>query len=142
MAIKMRVLYWTNKAKLKALANELKQEFELAHNAVDAIPPAYSCENERLVILGISGKGELDDMVRRFCGELNKKKAQNVAIFIDGDDKLMQNTISVLKEAGTNVIENTKLVKFGGLPFIGGKLSDSECQEYIAWAHEIVDSIK
>ena len=27
MAIKMRVLYWTNKAKVKALANELKKEF-------------------------------------------------------------------------------------------------------------------
>ena len=129
---------------MKQLAAAIKTEFALTenNNATDIIPPAYSCENERLVILGISGKSELDDMVRRFCGELNKKKAQNVAIFIDGDDKLMQNTISVLKEAGTNVIENTKLVKFSGLPFIGGKLSDSECQEYIAWAHEIVDSIK
>lgn len=42
MAIKMRVLYWTNKAKVKALANELKKEFDLALNSVDAIPPAYS----------------------------------------------------------------------------------------------------
>ena len=144
MALKMRFLYYSKKPQMKQLAAAIKNEFALTenNNATDIIPPAYSCENERLVILGISGKGELDDMVRRFCGELNKKKAQNVAIFIDGDDKLMQNTISVLKEAGTNVIENTKLVKFGGLPFIGGKLSDSECQEYIAWTHEIVDSIK
>ena len=140
----MRFLYYSKKPQMKQLAAAIKNEFALTenNNATDIIPPAYSCENERLVILGISGKSELDDMVRRFCGELNKKKAQNVAIFIDGDDKLMQNTISVLKEAGTNVIENTKLVKFSGLPFIGGKLSDSECQEYIAWAHEIVDSIK
>ncbi len=144
MALKMRFLYYSKKPQMKQLAAAIKTEFALTenNNATDIIPPAYSCENERLVILGISGKSELDDMVRRFCGELNKKKAQNVAIFIDGDDKLMQNTISVLKEAGTNVIENTKLVKFSGLPFIGGKLSDSECQEYIAWAHEIVDSIK
>ena len=144
MALKMRFLYYSKKPQMKQLAAAIKNEFALTenNNATDIIPPAYSCENERLVILGISGKSELDDMVRRFCGELNKKKAQNVAIFIDGDDKLMQNTISVLKEAGTNVIENTKLVKFSGLPFIGGKLSDSECQEYIAWAHEIVDSIK
>lgn len=143
MALKMRFLYFSKKPQMKQLASAIKTEFGLTenNNATDIIPPAYSCENERLVILGISGKGELDDMVRRFCGELNKKKAQNVAIIVDGDDRLLQNTISVLKDAGTNVIENTKVVKFGGLPFIGGKLSDSELNEYLAWVHEIVDSI-
>lgn len=144
MALKMRFLYFSKKPQMKQLAATIKTEFGLTenNNATDIIPPAYSCENERLVILGISGKGDLDDMVRRFCGELNKKKAQNVAVFIDGDDKLLQNTVSVLKDAGTNVIENTKVVKFGGLPFIGGKLSDAELKEYLDWAHAIVDSIK
>lgn len=143
MALKMRFLYFSKKPQMKQLASAIKTEFGLTenNNATDIIPPAYSCENERLVILGISGKGELDDMVRRFCGELNKKKAQNVAILVDGDDRLLQNAVSVLKDAGTNVIENTKVVKFGGLPFIGGKLSDSELNEYLAWVHEIVDSI-
>ena len=144
MALKMRFLYFSKKSQMKQLAAVIKTEFGLTenNNATDIIPPAYSCENERLVILGISGKGSLDDMVRRFCGELNKKKAQNVAILIDGDDKLAQSTISVLEAAGTNVIKNVKLVKFGGLPFIGGKLSDAEIKEYLDWVHSIVDSIK
>ena len=144
MALKMRFLYFSKKSQMKQLAAAIKTEFGLTenNNATDIIPPAYSCENERLVILGISGKGSLDDMVRRFCGELNKKKAQNVAILIDGDDKLAQSTISVLEAAGTNVIKNVKPVKFGGLPFIGGKLSDAEIKEYLDWVHSIVDSIK
>lgn len=144
MALKMRFLYYSKKPQMKQLAAAIKTEFGLTenNNATDIIPPAYSCENERLVILGISGKGDLDDMVRRFCGELNKKKAQNVAIFIDGDEKLLQNTVSVLKETGTNVIENTKIVKFGGLPFIGGKLSDAELKEYLEWVHSLVDNLK
>ena len=140
----MRFLYYSKKPQMKQLAAAIKTEFGLTenNNATDIIPPAYSCENERLVILGISGKGDLDDMVRRFCGELNKKKAQNVAVFIDGDEKLLQNTVSVLKETGTNVIENTKIVKFGGLPFIGGKLSDAELKEYLEWVHSLVDNLK
>ena len=144
MALKMRFLYYSKKSQMKQLAAAIKTEFGLAenNNATDIIPPAYSCENERLVILGISGKGELDDMVRRFCGELNKKKAQNVAILIDGDEKLAQNTMEVLKAAGTNVIDNTKMVKFNGLPFIGGKITEAEMKEYLDWAHVIVDSIK
>lgn len=144
MALKMRFLYYSKKPQMKQLAAAIKTEFGLTenNNATDIIPPAYSCENERLVILGISGKGDLDDMVRRFCGELNKKKAQNVAVFIDGDEKLLQSAVSVLKETGTNVIENTKIVKFGGLPFIGGKLSDAELKEYLEWVHSIVDNLK
>lgn len=143
MALKMRFLYFSKKSKMKALGEAIKTEFGLAenHNAIDIIPPAYSCENERLVILGISGKGYLDDMVRRFCSELNKKKAQNVAVLIDGDEKLLANTLEVLKATGTNVLENTKLVKYGGLPIFGGKLTDDEKKEILDWVHELVNNI-
>ena len=144
MALKMRFLYYSKKPQMKQLAAAIKTEFALTenNNATDIIPPAYPCNNERLVIIGISGKGELDDMVRRFCSQLDKKAAQNVAVLIDGDAKLLDNTIETLKAAGTNVIENTKLIKFGGLPFIGGKLTEAETKEYLDWAHAIVDSIK
>ena len=144
MALKMRFLYFSKKAQMKQLAAAIKTEFGLTenNNATDIIPPAYSCTNERLVILGISGKGDLDDVVRRFCSQLDKKATQNVAILIDGDEKLVQNTVDVLKSTGTNVIENTKIVKFSGLPFIGGKLSDAELKEYLDWVHSIVDNIK
>ena len=143
MALKMRFLYYSKKAKMKELAEAIKVEFELSqnYNAIDVIPPAYSCENERLVILALSGN-DLEDMVRRFCRELDKKKAQNVALLIDGNDKLAESALAVLKETGTNVIENVKTVKFGGLPFIGGKLSDAEKADLLAWVHSVVDSIK
>ena len=144
MALKMRFLYFSKKAKMKAIAEAIKTEFELTqnHNAIDIIPPAYSCENERLVILGISGKGDPDDMLRRFCSELDKKKAQNVALFIDGDEKLASALTDVLKAAGANVSDNVKFFKIGGLPIIGGKLSDQEKSDVLAWVHQIVDNLK
>ncbi len=144
MALKMRFLYFSKKSKMKDLGEAIKKEFDLSqnHNAIDIIPPAYSCENERLVILALSGKGELDDATRRFCRELDKKKAQNVAVLIDGDDKLKDSVLSTLKETGTNVFENVKTVKFGGLPFIGGKLSDAEKQDILAWVHSIIAELK
>jgi hypothetical protein len=143
MALKMRFLYYSKKAKMKELAEAVKVEFELSqnHNAIDVIPPAYSCENERLVILALSGN-DLEDMVRRFCRELDKKKAQNVALLIDGNDRVKEDALAVLKETGTNVIEDVKTVKFSGIPFIGGKLSDAEKADLLAWVHSVVDSIK
>ena len=144
MALKMRFLYYSKKSKMKELGEAIKTEFGLAqnYNAIDIIPPAYSCENERLVILAISGKGDTDDLVRRFCRELDKKKAQNVALLIDGDEKLRDNVLATLNETGTNVISDVKMVKFGGLAFLGGKLSAEEKADLIAWVHSVVDNIK
>ncbi|MBO5939427.1 MAG: hypothetical protein J6Q82_08060 [Clostridia bacterium] len=144
MALKMRFLYYSGKAKMKAMAEIVKTEFELSqnHNAIDIIPPAYSCENERLVILAVSGKGEPDDVLRRFCFELDKKKAQNVALFIDGDEKMATKLLEVLKETGTNVMENVKYVKFGGLPFLGGKVTEEEKADLIAWVKDIIENLK
>ena len=120
----MRVLYWTNKAKVKALANELKKEFDLALNSVDAIPPAYSCDKERLVVLCISIKDEPDDKLRLFCRELTKARAQNVALIIDGNEKGANFIKNILAEAGTNLISEVCYFK-GGLPFLS-KITDDE----------------
>ena len=144
MALKMRFLYYSSKSKIKAMAEIVKKEFDLSqnHNAIDIIPPAYSCENERLVILAVSGKGEPDDILRRFCSELNKKKAQNVALLVDGDQKLGNCLLEVLKETGTNVSENVKYIKIGGLPFLGGKVSDEEKQELVNWVQSVIDNLQ
>ena len=144
MALKMRFLYFSKKAKMKAIAEAIKTEFDLSQNfnAIDIIPPAYSCENERLVILGVSGKGDPDDILRRFCSELNKKKAQNIALLVDGDERIATSLLSELKAAGSNVSDNVKYVKIGGLPFLGGKLSDDERSDILAWAHDIVNNLQ
>ena len=145
MALKMRFLYYSGKSKMKAMAEAVKVEFELSqnHNAIDIIPPTYSCENERLVILAVSGKGEPDDMLRRFCSELNKKKAQNVALLVDGDEKFGSRLFEVLGATGTNVIGAPKYIKFGGgLPFFGGKLTDEEKKDILDWTHDIVNNIQ
>ena len=144
MALKMRFLYYSNKAKIKAMAELIKSEFDLAqnHNAIDIIPPAYSCENERLVILAVSGKGEPEDLVRRFCSELNKKKAQNIALLVDGDQKLANKLLETLEAAGSNVNKDVLYFKIGGLPFLGGKVSEDEKKTLLDWAHKIVDNIQ
>ena len=144
MALKMRFLYYSKKAKMKAMAALVKAEFDLAqnHNAIDVIPPAYSCENERLVILAVSGKGEPEDLVRRFCSELNKKKAQNIALLVDGDEKLANRLLETLEAAGSNVNKDVLYFKIGGLPFLGGKVSDEEKKTLLDWTHTVVDNLQ
>ena len=103
MAIKMRVLYNSAKPKIKNIANEIKAHYDLGVNAVDVIPPAYSCDKERIVILFLSAKGaHLDDSLRLFCQELTKVRAQNIALMVDGNEA----AANAVKEVLANVAQN------------------------------------
>lgn len=139
MAIKMRFLYFSKQAKMKALGEAIKQEFDLSANinCVDIIPPAYSCEKERLVILGISAKNDLPDTVRRFCCELNPKKAANVAVIIDGNEAAANKVLDALKTAGTNVVDAPRYLTCG---LFKSKLTEEESSSLLSWIHDIVEN--
>ena len=140
----MRFLYYSSKSKIKAMAELVKNEFELSqnHNAIDIIPPAYPCENERLVILAVSGKGEPDDVLRRFCSELKKNKAQNIALVVDGDERMANRLLEVLKETGTNVIEDVLYISAPFKLFGASKVTDDEKKQLLDWTHNIVNNLK
>lgn len=142
MSIKMRVLYSSNKGKMETLARVISEKFDLAINAVDVIPPAYSCDKERLVIMGISVGDEPSDQLRLFCRELTKARTQNVALYVDGKAAGIQKIKDALKEAGTNVIEEMYTVK-GGLPFkFAKKITEEEKAGILAWAEKVVAQIQ
>ncbi|MBE6554760.1 MAG: hypothetical protein E7663_00805 [Ruminococcaceae bacterium] len=139
MAIKMRVLYASKKGKIATMASMIKAEYDLAINAVDKIPPAYSCDKERIVILMLSLKGEPDDQLRLFCQELTKVRAQNVALIIDGTEAAATRMKEILKTAGTNVADEVLFVKCG---LFSKAVSDEEKAALLAFTHRIVDNLQ
>ena len=142
MAIKMRVLYASNKGKIAQMAQMIKAEFDLPVNAVDKIEqPAYPCDKERIVFLMFSLKGEPSDVGRRFCGELNKSRANNVALIIDGPESAAKRMKEILTSAGTNVAEEVHYVKCGLLPFLD-KIKPEERDALLAYTHRIVDNLQ
>ncbi len=141
MAIKMRVLYASGKGKIAAMANIIKEEYGLAINAVDKIPPAYSCDKERLVILMLSLKGEPDDQLRLFCQELTKARAQNVALVIDGNETAAKFMKEILVKAGTNVVDEVLYINGGFLPFIK-TVKDEEKAALLEWARRTVENLQ
>ena len=138
MAIKMRVLCYPEKKKLLAIGNMIKAEYELNVNSVDRIPPAYSCDKERLVILATNIKGSLPDDYRLFVRELTKARAYNVAIIAAGDDACVEKTKELIKEAGANVIDDVKKIKMG---LFDNKVSDTEKAEILEWVKKTIASL-
>ena len=142
MAIKMRVLYASPKKKIIEMAGMIKEEFDLPVNAVDPIEqPAYPCDKERLVILMFTLKGEPSDVVRRFCGELNKGRANNVAIVMDGNEAAAKCMKVILTAAGTNVIDEVHFVQTSFFSFLD-KITDEEKADLLAWTHRVVDGLQ
>ncbi|MBE6584191.1 MAG: hypothetical protein E7649_04295 [Ruminococcaceae bacterium] len=139
MAIKMRVLcYPENNKKLRAIGEMIKAEYDLNVNSVDRIPPAYSCDKERLVILATQIKGSLPDSYRLFVRELTKARAANVAIIAAGDEACVEKTKELLREAGTNVIDSVHNVKIG---LFNTKVTDEEKADVLAWVKSCVESL-
>lgn len=139
MAIKMRILYASGKRKIKNIAEEIKKKYDLAFNSVDVIPPAYSCDKERIVILAISAKGNISDSLRLFCRELTKARAQNVALMINGDEAVATKLKEILTEAGTNIIDE---VYFVDCPLFGGSVKPEEKEKIFAWVDRAIANLK
>lgn len=135
----MRVLYASGKKKILNIANMIKAQYSLAFNAVDVIPPAYSCDKERIVVLAVSAKGNVSDQVRLFCRELTKARAQNVALIIDGDNAAADNLKAILTEAGTNVIDEVLYVKCG---LLGASVKPDEKAQICAWVDRALENLK
>ena len=144
MAIKMRVLYNSTKPKIKNIANDIKAHYELGVNAVDVIPPAYSCDKERVVIMILSAKGaHLDDSLRLFCQELTKARAQNIALMIDGNEAAANAVKEVLiNVAQNNAVYDEVLYIKGGLPLIGGSVKPEERTSIIEWVDRVIANLK
>ncbi len=140
MAIKMRYLYASGKKKFATIGEIIKQKFQLTvNNAVDVIPPAYPCDKERFVFIGITVKDEPENKVRLFCQQLDKTKAAKVALIVDGNEKGAQALKDMLNAAGTSVFPEVFFIK-GGLPFLGS-LNADEKKALDEWLDRAIQSL-
>ncbi len=118
--MKLRALVYSGKGKLHTLAGKLVSKYASdVANSYDKIPPAYSCNKERLVIIIASVGKSIDSGLERFLKELTKDRANNVAFIVDGPEEGAQAMKKITAEAGANVIDDVFYIK-GGLPFLKG----------------------
>lgn len=137
--MKMRALVVSGKGKLKAIGEMLAKN---GTYAADVIPPAYSCDRERLVVIIASLKSNMPDSFRRFCQELSKDKAQNVALIVDGNETDAKMVADWIRSAGANVIDNVLYFPVKGL-FAGFSkaLTAEETEKVNAWYGEVVNAL-
>ena len=134
-SVKMRVIYSTSKKKVVTFATAIGEAFKCQ---VDDVPPGFPCDKEKLVVICMSIKDKPDDKLRRFCGELNKQRALNVALIVDGDKDGagVKQVRQILAEAGTNVIDEAYTIDGGGI--FSKKISLEERTNIVNWVDGII----
>ena len=136
----MRALVVSGKGKLKAIGEMLAKN---GTYAADVVPPAYPCDRERLVVIIASLRSSMPDSFRRFCQELSKDKAQNVALIVDGNETDAKMVSDWIAGAGANMIENVLYFPVKGL-FAGFSktLTPEETAKVNAWYEETLAALK
>ena len=116
MAIKVRVLHYPDNKKASALCKEICSVYE--NSKYDKIPPAYPCENEKLLVAIIKTGKEMSAELKNFVRDLTKSRAPNV-LFIFGCAPAVGKSIEELAvAAGTKLAGESKYIKFPALPFL------------------------
>ncbi len=135
--MRMRVLTHTNKGKLIAIADEITKLIE-ADKATDAIPSAYPCDGERLIVIVATAKPTMPEAFNRFARSLKKSVTANVAFVIDGTPEDAAKIVEMVKENNSNVMEDKILYITGGLPLKFLKsVKPEEMQAVHAWVADI-----
>ncbi len=138
--MKMRVLTSTSKGKLLVLADRVAAKAESTYK-VDSIPPDYSLDRERLLVIVATVKSSLSDSFRRFCTDLSKERAANVALIADGLLEDVAKLKEIIKEAGTNFIDDVLIIT-GGLPFkFAKKVTPEEEKAVDEWTDRILATV-
>ena len=142
--MKIRVLTATPKGKLKSIAEELAK---LAANDIykaDIIPPAYSCDSERLIIILITpGSIPNKSDFERFIQGMNRQRTRNVAFIVDGTAEQMQSIFDTVKQNNVNIVDNI-LYMNGGLPSIlsmFSKVTPEEKATATEWFNDILTKL-
>ena len=136
----MRMLHFSPGGVAEALSQAIARSQKAS---CDKIPPAYPCEKEKLLFIGIECKGakphkNLVDL----CKDMSTDRAKNIAFYVVGGGMAgIEELKKIVEGKGINVVapihqNSAKLNLFGK-----GKATDADIKAAVDWAQQVVDSL-
>ena len=138
--MKAKSLHFSKSGSAQQIAAELGRVLECV---CDKIPPAYPCENEKVVFIGIEMNGHLEKAVEAFCKDLKPVRTKNVAFYVvngKGDASGLEGISKTLEENGVHVASAPYAVTAKGGLFKKATVSDADIAAVVKWAQDIVEN--
>lgn len=138
-AVKMKAksLHFSKSGNVQPIASEIGRVMQCV---CDQIPPAYPCEGEKVVFIGVEMNGKLPGAVDHFCKDLNPSRAKGVAFYVlnsNGNTDGLSSIIDTMKKNGVETYgEPLGIAVKGGL-FKKGMPTDADTKKVLEWADKI-----
>lgn len=138
--MKAKSLHYSKSGNVQVIAGRLGETYRCVS---DQIPPAYPCEAEKIVFIGIETDKKIEKPVVDFCKNLDPARARNVAFYLvsgSGNTSGLDPLKETLKSHGVNVAGDTLVINVKSSLFKKGKVTDADVETALKWAQDIVDN--
>ncbi len=137
--MKAKSLHFAKSGSAQVIAAELGR----IHQCVcDQIPPAYPCEGEKVIFIGVEMNGKLPGPVDHFCRDLTPARAQNVAFYIlngSGNTSGLDDIKKTMEAKGVHMVADVHAVQVKGSLFKKGMPTDADVKSAVEWAQKVID---
>ena len=138
--MKAKSLHFSKRGTVQPIASEIGRVYQCV---CDQIPPAYPCEGEKVVFIGVEMGGKLPAPVDHFCRDLNPSRAKNVAFYlINGSVDGLNSIKSELENHGVHVVDDVFTLEVKSSLFKKGSVTDDDVKKALAWAEKVVANLK
>ncbi len=138
--MKAKSLHFSKRGTVQPIASELGRVYQCV---CDQIPPAYPCEGEKVVFIGVEMGGKLPAPVDHFCRDLNPTRAKNVAFYlINGNPEGLNGIKSELENHGVHVVDDVLTLEIKSSLFKKGSATDADIQKALDWAEKVVAKLQ
>lgn len=138
--MKAKSLHFSKRGTVQPIASEIGRVYQCV---CDQIPPAYPCEGEKVVFIGVEMGGKLPAPVDHFCRDLNPSRAKNVAFYlINGSVDGLNSIKSELENHGVHMVDDVLTLEVKSSLFKKGSVTDDDVKKALAWAEKVVANLK
>ncbi len=106
----------------------------------DKMPPAYPCDKDKVVFIGIELNGKIPVPVTDFCKGLDTNRTKAVAFYVvnaTGDTKGLEELEAMLKSKGVQKVGETLGIAVKSSLFKKGEVTQADIDKVVAWAKNI-----
>lgn len=138
--MKAKSLHFSKRGTVQPIASELGRVYQCV---CDQIPPAYPCEGEKVVFIGVEMGGKLPAPVDHFCRDLNPTRTKNVAFYlINGNPDGLSSIKSDLENHGVHVVDDVLTLEIKSSLFKKGSATDADIKKALEWAEKVVAKLQ
>ena len=139
--MKAKSLHFSKSGSAQIIASELGRVYQ---SVCDQIPPAYPCEGEKVVFIGVEMNSKVPSAVEHFCKDLNPTRARNVAFYVlnsNGSTSGLENLSKTIEANGVHVVTPMGVSVKSSL-FKKGKPTDADVQKVLEWSQNLEAELK